>query len=218
MCDNRCLTIGTRRHDRPLRKYRRLDPQNQTGPEPEEQVGPVLLQWLRYPAPNAARPAAKSSSPPCGAGNPPVPEHQKSLFCRPRGAQSMYIAQYQQLEARVWLMTEFGFYSIVQKRPDEYHIRARERKDLENLVAGVPLPQAQIQESDVGLRLPHHCTEGRRPCRVALPGGPPRLRQLQGQDRSDPRPGAKALPRGLGSPGQGARRLWTQTTHPLTRS
>ena len=49
----------------------------------------------------------------------------------------------------MWLMTKYGFYSIVQKRPDEYHIRARERKDLENLVAGVPLPEAQIQESDI---------------------------------------------------------------------
>jgi hypothetical protein len=49
----------------------------------------------------------------------------------------------------MWLMTKYGFYSIVQKQPDEYHIRGRERKDIENLVAGVPLPAAEIKESSV---------------------------------------------------------------------
>ncbi len=44
----------------------------------------------------------------------------------------------------MWLMTKHGFYSIVQKKPDEYHVRARERHDLENLVKGVPLPGAAI--------------------------------------------------------------------------
>jgi hypothetical protein len=39
----------------------------------------------------------------------------------------------------MWLMTKHGFYSIVQKRPGEYHIRSRVRKDLENLVERVPL-------------------------------------------------------------------------------
>ncbi len=47
----------------------------------------------------------------------------------------------------MWLMTKYGFYSIVQKRPDEYHVRGRERKDLENLVAGVPLLKTEIAES-----------------------------------------------------------------------
>ncbi len=47
----------------------------------------------------------------------------------------------------MWLMTKYGFYSIVQKRTDEYHVRGRERKDIENLVAGVPLPNAEIKES-----------------------------------------------------------------------
>ena len=41
-------------------------------------------------------------------------------------------------------MTKHGFYSIVQKRAAEFHIRARVRQDLENLVARVPLPGAEI--------------------------------------------------------------------------
>jgi hypothetical protein len=47
----------------------------------------------------------------------------------------------------VWLMTKYGFYSIVEKQSDEYHVRAREEKDLENLIAGVPLPNAVIRLS-----------------------------------------------------------------------
>jgi len=43
----------------------------------------------------------------------------------------------------MWLMTKHGFYSIVQKNPGEFHIRARVRKDLENLVERVPLPEAK---------------------------------------------------------------------------
>ncbi len=33
----------------------------------------------------------------------------------------------------MWLCTQFGFYSIVQKLPGEYHVRARVKRDLENL-------------------------------------------------------------------------------------
>lgn len=33
----------------------------------------------------------------------------------------------------MWLFTKCGFYSIVKKREDEFHIRARARKDLEAL-------------------------------------------------------------------------------------
>ena len=47
----------------------------------------------------------------------------------------------------MWLMTKCGFYSIVQKQPGVYHIRSRERKDIENLVENVPLPGAEIMES-----------------------------------------------------------------------
>ncbi len=48
----------------------------------------------------------------------------------------------------MWLMTKHGFYSIVEKKSGEFHIRSRERKDLENLVRGIPLSNAQILESD----------------------------------------------------------------------
>lgn len=44
----------------------------------------------------------------------------------------------------MWLMTKHGFYSIVQKQPGEYHARARERKDLQNLIDRVPLQGATI--------------------------------------------------------------------------
>lgn len=33
----------------------------------------------------------------------------------------------------MWLCTQHGFYSIVRKAGDEFHIRARQRRDLENL-------------------------------------------------------------------------------------
>ena len=45
------------------------------------------------------------------------------------------------------LMTKHGFYSIVQKKPQEFHIRARVRQDLANLVARVPLLGAEIHAS-----------------------------------------------------------------------
>jgi hypothetical protein len=47
----------------------------------------------------------------------------------------------------MWLMTKVGFYSIVQKQPGEYHVRSRERKDIENLMTQLPLDQVQIIES-----------------------------------------------------------------------
>jgi hypothetical protein len=47
----------------------------------------------------------------------------------------------------MWLMTKHGFYSIVQKEPGKYHVRSRERQDLENLVDRVPLPQVEIHET-----------------------------------------------------------------------
>jgi len=34
----------------------------------------------------------------------------------------------------MWLATKHGFYSIVQKRADEFHVRGRVRRDLENLL------------------------------------------------------------------------------------
>ena len=34
----------------------------------------------------------------------------------------------------MWIATKHGFYSIVQKAPTNFHIRARVRRDLENLL------------------------------------------------------------------------------------
>ena len=47
----------------------------------------------------------------------------------------------------MWLMTKHGFYSIVEKRPGEFHIRSRERQDLQNLVDRVPLEGKAIVET-----------------------------------------------------------------------
>lgn len=47
----------------------------------------------------------------------------------------------------MWLMTKHGFYSIVEKKPGEFHIRARVRKDLENLAERVPLLESEIHSS-----------------------------------------------------------------------
>jgi len=42
----------------------------------------------------------------------------------------------------MWIATKHGFYSIVQKRDDEYHVRGRVRQDLENLLHLVRLDLA----------------------------------------------------------------------------
>lgn len=47
----------------------------------------------------------------------------------------------------MWLMTKYGFYSIVQKKPNEFHVRSREKADLENLVKYVPLSEAEVSSS-----------------------------------------------------------------------
>ena len=47
----------------------------------------------------------------------------------------------------MWLMTKYGFYSIVQKQSNEYHVRSRERRDLQNLIDKVPLRGSVISES-----------------------------------------------------------------------
>jgi len=56
----------------------------------------------------------------------------------------------------MWLMTKHGFYSIVERKPGEFHVRGREKQDLETLKAGVPLPNAKLFETpdaDYGFRL-----------------------------------------------------------------
>lgn len=47
----------------------------------------------------------------------------------------------------MWMMSRLGFYSIVQKEPGRFHVRSRERRDLENLVRQIHLPHAEILES-----------------------------------------------------------------------
>lgn len=47
----------------------------------------------------------------------------------------------------MWLMTKHGFYSIVRKKSGEFHVRSRERHDLESLLQRVPLPGVEIQTS-----------------------------------------------------------------------
>lgn len=41
----------------------------------------------------------------------------------------------------MWLCTQLGFYSIVRKSPDEIHIRARSREDLDALTRAIGLPE-----------------------------------------------------------------------------
>ncbi|MDP7249332.1 MAG: hypothetical protein QGF00_07015 [Planctomycetota bacterium] len=56
----------------------------------------------------------------------------------------------------MWLMTKHGFYSIVEKKPGEFHVRSRERRDLENLVERVPLSEEEILDTpshDYAVRL-----------------------------------------------------------------
>ena len=50
----------------------------------------------------------------------------------------------------MWLMTKHGFYSIVEKVPGEFHVRARERQDLQNLIDRVPLAGVAIVDTPDG--------------------------------------------------------------------
>ena len=47
----------------------------------------------------------------------------------------------------MWLLTKHGAYSIVKKGESQFHVRARVRRDLENLVDRMPLPGAVIHFS-----------------------------------------------------------------------
>ena len=57
----------------------------------------------------------------------------------------------------MWLMTKHGFYSIVEREPGEFHVRGREKQDLENLLEGVPhIPDVKLFETpdaDYGFRI-----------------------------------------------------------------
>ena len=50
----------------------------------------------------------------------------------------------------MWLMTKHGFYSIVEKQPAEFHIRSRERRDLQNLIERVPLADCSVVDTPDG--------------------------------------------------------------------
>jgi hypothetical protein len=47
----------------------------------------------------------------------------------------------------MWIASKLGFYSIVQKRPGEWHVRARLRADLVNLVNAVCREPAAVVET-----------------------------------------------------------------------
>jgi hypothetical protein len=56
----------------------------------------------------------------------------------------------------MWLMTKHGFYSIVERKPDEFHIRSREAGDLQNLVYRIPLEGCNVihtPEADYAARI-----------------------------------------------------------------
>jgi hypothetical protein len=55
----------------------------------------------------------------------------------------------------MWLCTQLGFFSIVQKDADTLHIRARCREDLEQLAdaAGTGIPVASFTGSDYPWRI-----------------------------------------------------------------
>ena len=48
----------------------------------------------------------------------------------------------------MWIASKFGFFSIVCKGEDQFHVRARVRTDLENLLVAVDLDE-KIHESDL---------------------------------------------------------------------
>ena len=55
----------------------------------------------------------------------------------------------------MWLFTQSGFYSIVQKQPDEFHIRSRRQGDLENLkrLAAIEADIIVTRDADYRYRL-----------------------------------------------------------------
>ncbi len=57
--------------------------------------------------------------------------------------------------AIMWLATQHGFYSIVQKAPDQFHVRARVRRDLDNLLrlVGSSVPVYEWPAADYRYRI-----------------------------------------------------------------
>lgn len=52
----------------------------------------------------------------------------------------------------MWLCTKHGFFSIVEKLPGEFHIRARVKRDLENLKALAQIKRMVITTPDADYR------------------------------------------------------------------
>ena len=50
----------------------------------------------------------------------------------------------------MWLCTQHGFFSIVQKKPGEFHVRGRLRQDMENLLklCGAEWPIIETKSGD----------------------------------------------------------------------
>ena len=55
----------------------------------------------------------------------------------------------------MWLATQHGFYSIVQKPAGQFHVRTRCKKDLENLIilAGLEAPMHHTTDGDYAWRI-----------------------------------------------------------------
>ena len=55
----------------------------------------------------------------------------------------------------MWLATQHGFYSIVQKPAGQFHVRARCKKDLENLIAlaAIKAPLHHTTDGDYAWRI-----------------------------------------------------------------
>lgn len=52
----------------------------------------------------------------------------------------------------MWLCTKHGFFSIVEKLPGEFHIRARVKRDIENLKALAEIKRTVISTPDADYR------------------------------------------------------------------
>ena len=55
----------------------------------------------------------------------------------------------------MWLCTQHGFFSIVQKKPGEFHVRGRLRHDMENLLklCGAEWPIIETKSGDYRYRI-----------------------------------------------------------------
>ncbi len=48
----------------------------------------------------------------------------------------------------MWIATKHGFYSVVQKEAGVWHVRARLKRDIENLATLVGFPESEVQRWD----------------------------------------------------------------------